>query len=83
MPYRMLANVIQGVVLMLDYLNDPARSADLRTRAAYRLNDVNGATVRATDALGVLRALASDPATAADALTLLYELQMHQIELDL
>ena len=46
-------------------------------------NGVNGATVRATDALGVLRALASDPATAADALTLLHELQMHQIELDL
>lgn len=70
-------------VPMLAYSNDPARLADLRTRAAYRLTGVNGATVRATDALAVLHALASDPTTAADALTLLHELQVHQIELDL
>jgi hypothetical protein len=31
----------------------------------------------------VLHALASSPQTAADALTLLHELQVHQVELDL
>jgi PAS domain S-box-containing protein len=35
------------------------------------------------DALTVLHALASSPETASDALTLLHELQVHQVELDL
>lgn len=59
---------------------------DLRYRAASRLAGVAGAkggAAWATDALAVLHALASSPDTAADALALLHELQVHQVELDL
>ena len=59
---------------------------DLRSRAAGRLTGADGtegATSRAVNALAVLHALASSPATASDALTLLHELQVHQVELDL
>jgi PAS domain-containing protein len=62
------------------------RQADLRRRAASRLTGAaasKGPMARAADALGVLHALASSPDTAADALTLLHELQVHQVELDL
>lgn len=38
---------------------------------------------RAANALAALHALAISPATAADALALLHELQVHQVELDL
>jgi PAS domain-containing protein len=64
----------------------PDRLADLRSRAASRLTGAaatKGATARATDALAVLHALACSPDTASDALTLLHELQVHQVELDL
>jgi PAS domain-containing protein len=60
--------------------------ATLRSRAAAQLKGTaatKGPLARATDALGVLHALASSPQTAADALTLLHELQVHQVELDL
>ena len=59
---------------------------DLRLRARERLTgqkDPDGAPVSASAALGVLHALASSPATAADALALLHELQVHQVEHDL
>jgi PAS domain-containing protein len=59
---------------------------DLRAQAALRLGGPAGsagAASRATDALAVLHALASSPATAGDALALLHELQVHQVELDL
>jgi PAS domain-containing protein len=59
---------------------------DLRTRAASRLTGADGtegATSRAVNALAVLHALASSPATASDALALLHELQVLQVELDL
>jgi PAS domain-containing protein len=64
----------------------PSRETDLRRRATSRLQSPTAGTVNttlATDALSVLLALASDPATAADALALLHELQVHQVELDL
>lgn len=65
---------------------DPERLEALRQRAAAQLAgpaSTKGSTARAADALGVLHALASCPDTAADALTLLHELQVHQVELDL
>jgi PAS domain-containing protein len=59
---------------------------DLRTRAHRQLaghrTTAGGHTV-ATEALGVLYELASSPATAPNALALLHELQVYQVELDL
>ncbi|MCO5975526.1 PAS domain S-box protein [Ideonella oryzae] len=60
--------------------------ADLRLRAALRLD--GRASPKASvsigfDALSVLHALASTPERAADALALLHELQVHQVELEL
>lgn len=60
--------------------------SDLRDRAAARLTGAataKGSSIRAADALTVLHALASNPHTAQSALTLLHELQVHQVELDL
>ena len=62
------------------------RLAALRSRAAARLTGTaatKGSAAREADALAVLHALASSPETAADALTLLHELQVYQVELDL
>jgi PAS domain-containing protein len=61
------------------------RQADLRLRALSRLNGGGTGQRRASasDALGVLFDLASSPSTADDALALLHELQVHQVELDL
>ena len=60
--------------------------ASLRMRALTRLTP-EGVLPRsgtsASAALGVLHDLASSPATAVDALTLLHELQVHQVELEL
>lgn len=59
--------------------------ADLRTQALSQLTgrgNSNAARPGAAAALGVLHGLASSPATAADALALLHELQVHQVELD-
>lgn len=58
----------------------------LRARALSRLRgDSSNANMYADapDALRVLYDLASSPATAANALALLHELQVHQVELDL
>ena len=58
----------------------------LRQRAAERLvAGTPAARQRPTqsEALTVLYQLASSPATALDAMTLLYELQVHQVEVDL
>jgi PAS domain-containing protein len=60
--------------------------SDLRGRAASRLPGVSvarGVGASASEALTVLHALASSPVTAPDALALLHELQVHQVELDL
>ena len=61
------------------------RQADLRLRALSRLNGGVAGQQRASasDALGVLFELASSPSTADDALALLHELQVHQVELEL
>ena len=62
----------------------PASPADLRARAVERLTgDRLNAHQRAAQAFSVLHELASSPSTAADALALLHELQVHQVELDL
>jgi len=60
--------------------------ADLRLRALSQLtgrSGPQGVRASASAALAVLHALASAPSTAADALALLHELQVHQVELDL
>lgn len=68
------------------HANELERLASLRSRAASRLTGAaatKGSAASAVDALSVLHALASSPKTASDALTLLHELQVHQVELDL
>lgn len=62
------------------------RLTELRSRAAARLPVPNlgeGANAGAADALSVLYHLASSPDTASDALKLMHELQVHQVEIDL
>ena len=64
----------------------PGGFPDLRSRATSRLTGsaaTTGSAARGADALSVLHGLASSPETAADALTLLHELQVHQIELEM
>jgi len=59
---------------------------DLRLRALTQLTGRAGShekQLNASGALGVLHELASSPTTAGAALTLLHELQVHQVELDL
>jgi PAS domain-containing protein len=60
--------------------------ADLRRRALERLPRPTGAHDRGRDAsaaLAVLHKLASSASSAEDALALLHELQVHQVELEL
>jgi PAS domain-containing protein len=62
------------------------RAAKLRKRAAGLLSGpaaTKGPLSRATDALAALQSLALQPDTAAQALALLHELQVHQVELEL
>ena len=59
---------------------------DLRQRALNRLRAPAAShetRLNSCAALGVLHELASSPSTAAGALALLHELQVHQVELDL
>jgi PAS domain-containing protein len=60
--------------------------ADLRLRALKRLTVPGGSDdsrLNSFAAFGVLHELASSPSTAAAALALLHELQVHQVEVDL
>jgi len=63
----------------------PVVAPDLRARAHSRLQARGDAAASpdATQALRVLFDLASSTETAADALALLHELQVHQIEIDM
>lgn len=66
-------------------VDDLARLAALRRRATARLPGAAGsdAATAAARALVVLHTMASAPATATEALALLHELQVHQVELEL
>lgn len=60
--------------------------AELRRKARAKLGQTvqpDARDVHATEAMGVLYELAAAPETAADALALLHELQVHQVELEL
>jgi PAS domain S-box-containing protein len=66
--------------------NEPAGQKSLRLRALSHItgqSDSPDARVNASGALAVLHELASSPSTAAASLTLLHELQVHQVELDI
>jgi len=66
--------------------SESARRESLRLRALSRLTGNSGphdARANSSAALAVLHDLASSPATAADSLKLLHELQVHQVEVDL
>ena len=66
--------------------NDSQTRDELRLRAVKRLTGSGGGEgtrAGALAALGVLHEMASSPSTAADALALMHELQVHQVELDL
>ena len=71
---------------MMKISRNPIRLDALRSRAVAHLKgpDALGqARTDASPALGVLYDLASSPSTAPDALALLHELQVHQVEVDL
>jgi PAS domain S-box-containing protein len=71
---------------MSGYFIDPQSEADLRMRALSHLNGGSApedTRSRSSAALRVLHDLAASPATAADALAMLHELQVYQVELDL
>jgi len=62
--------------------DDPNGRAALRSRAVAHLKGP-GANTDASASLSVLYELASSPSTGPDALALLHELQVHQVEIDL
>jgi PAS domain S-box-containing protein len=66
--------------------DNPNRRDELRSRAVAHLKGPDAQShpwADAAAALGVLYELASVPSTAPDALALLHELQVHQVEVDL
>ncbi len=71
---------------MRNLTDDLWRHASLRQRAALRVNgpdSPDAAIIHTATALGVLHRLASSADTATEALSLLHELQVHQVELEL
>lgn len=67
---------------MANISRNPNRRDALRSRAVAHLKG-SDAKVDPSAAFGVLYQLASSPSTAPDALALLHELQVHQVEVDL
>lgn len=70
----------------MDIDDSRTRNSGLRQRAAAHLGagrPADGQAFNPSQALAVLYQLASSPATAPQALSLLHELQVHQVELDL
>lgn len=66
--------------------HNPNHRSELRSRAVAQLTGADAqapARTNAAEALGVLYDLASSPATAPNALVLLHELQVHQVEVEL
>ena len=72
---------------MSDNTEDLSTHAQLRQNAETRISNGNAPATRGwtlgAKSLTLLHRLASDPDTASDALKLLHELQVHQVELDL
>lgn len=71
---------------MSDLVDTSSYFSGLRERATTQLTDgIRGELTRASasDAMAVLFKLASSPDTAVDALALLHELQVHQVEVDM
>ncbi len=76
----------QEGVTMSSHMNRPDQQLELRLRAQSSLGrDTSSGAVSggSAAALGVLLDLATSPVTAADALAVLHELQVHQVELAL
>jgi PAS domain-containing protein len=72
--------------MMSTISHNPNHRSELRSRAVAHLTGADAqapARANAADALGVLYDLASSPATAPNALALLHELQVHQVEVEL
>ena len=70
---------------MQNHILDAEKQAKLRERALSRLTSthIHGLSrASASQAMGVLHQLASSPETAGDALALLHEMQVHQVELE-
>lgn len=71
---------------MASHIDDFERSAKLRHGAVSRMQGIPArgtSSMSASAALGVLHKLASSPATASEALALLHELQVYQVELEM
>lgn len=72
---------------MSELTTDPSLQANLRQQAQQQLVAGIAPASRSwgisVEALAMLHRLASSPSSAADALKLLHELQVHQVELDL
>jgi len=75
-----------GGIFVADPTIQPERATALRLRALERLTgsaDAAHPRANSAGALGVLLELASTPGKEAEALALLHELQVHQVELEL
>jgi len=88
MPYHVLQTFLQSAGHgMLNHMNESESRKRLRTSAEGLLERGAAPPTRGWttggEALALLHRLASAPGSASDALKLLHELQVHQVELDL